>query len=232
MGVLGTLILGFMNLHSLRKSERNARHYNLNMADYEKRRDFIVVNLSEYISILDSHKLSYMAVTDKEWEEKSLETFKKLHSLETLYYQISLMINPYNMCFKEFSDALNKSILLARKVRTENSAAELLNNGLRTPERAWEISKDVLKFQEKEADRGKKAVITIDIETDKKERQNIISEMVKTRDEHLKNYCSTAMMLNEQKEQLVAVAQKYLIEEKNQLLNERKKNNKKGKSTL
>jgi len=223
-------MLGFMNLYSLRKSERNTRYYNLNMADYEKRRDFIAVNLSEYIHFLDSHELSYMAMTDEEYEGKDLEISKKLYSLETLYYQINLMINPYNMCFKEFSDALNQSILLARKIKTENSIAELLNNGLRTPERAWKISADVLEFQKKETNSGAKTIITIDIEADKKERLNIISEMVKTRDEHRKSYCSAVMILNEQKEQLVTIAQKYLIEEKNQLLDERRKGNKKRKA--
>ena len=49
IGVLGTLVLGFINLYSLRKSESTARQYNLNMTDYEKRRDFILANLTEYI---------------------------------------------------------------------------------------------------------------------------------------------------------------------------------------
>lgn len=37
-GVLGTLILGFMNQFALKKSERKSRKYNLAMIDYEKKR--------------------------------------------------------------------------------------------------------------------------------------------------------------------------------------------------
>lgn len=73
----------------------------------------------------------------------------KLYALETLYYRIKLMINPDNILFEEFSSALDESISLAREVRTENSVAELFNNGLRTPEKAIEISNRILEFQKK-----------------------------------------------------------------------------------
>lgn len=218
IGVLGTLALGFINLYSLRKSECNARQYNLNMADYEKRRDFILANLTEYIHLLDAHELSYMALTDEEYQGKDLEMYKRLYTLETLYYRIKLMINPDNMLFEEFSSTLDESISLAREVRTENSLAELLNNGLRTPERAMEISNRVLEFQKKELNKSDKTTIKIDIENDKKEKMNFISEAINSRDEYIKKYLSAAESLVKQKEKLVTVAQKYLIEEKKQLL--------------
>ncbi len=222
IGVLGTLVLGFINLYSLRKSESTARQYNLNMTDYEKRRDFILANLTEYIQLLDVHELSYMALTDEEYQGKDLEIYKKLYALETLYYRIKLMINPDNILFEEFSSTLDESLSLAREVRTENSVAELFNNGLRTPERAIEISNRVLEFQKKELNKNAKTTITVDTENDKKEKINFISEAISSRDEHLKKYLSAAELLVKQKEKLVTVAQKYLIEEKKQLLSPRR----------
>lgn len=183
IGVLGTLVLGFINLYSLRKSERNTRLYNLNMTDYEKRRDYILVNLSEYIH--------------------------------------------HNILFEEFTSTLDESISLAREVRTENSFAELFNNGLRTPERAFEISNRALELQKKELNKSAKSTIPIDIEANKKEKMDFISEAINSRDEHLKKYLSAAGALITQKENLVTVAQKYLIEDKKQLLSKRKREGKK-----
>lgn len=164
-----------------------------------------------------------MALTDEEYQGKDLEIYKKLYALETLYYRIKLMINPDNILFEEFSSALDESISLAREVRTENSVAELFNNGLRTPEKAIEISNRILEFQKKELNKGDKTTITIDIENDKKEKIDIISEAIDSRNDHLKKYLSAVESLVEQKEKLVTVAQKYLIEEKQRLLSHKKR---------
>ncbi|MGI6004492.1 MAG: hypothetical protein ACOX88_03620 [Christensenellales bacterium] len=217
------MLLGFINLYSLRKSEQSARQYSLNTVDYEKRRDFILEHLSEYIHLLDVHELSFMALTDEEYEGKDLDIHKKLYSLETLYYKIKLMINPENLCYEEFSIALDKSISLAREIRAENSFAELFTNGLRTPERALEISRRALELMKKEAENNSEASISIDIESEKKEKLDFISEAIETRDKHLKNYLSAAEALVAQKEHLVIIAQKYLMEEKMQLLDSKRK---------
>jgi hypothetical protein len=222
IGVLGTLLLGFVNLYSLRKSERYTRQYSLNITDYEKRRDFILANLSEYICLLDAHELSFLAPTDEEYEGKDLEIYKKYYSLETLYYRIKLMINPDNLYFEEFSNALDKSISLAKEIRTQNSFAEFFTNGLRTPERALDISRRALELMKKETNNNS-GETTVDLEADKKETLDFISEAVKSRDEHLKNYLSAAEVLVAQKERLVIIAQKYLIEEKAQLLDSKKR---------
>ncbi len=214
IGALGTLVLGFIKLYSLQKNENYTRQYNLNMADYEKHRDFILENISEYINLLDVNELSYMALTDGEYEGKDLQIYKKLYSLETLYYRIKLMINPDNKLFEEFSKVLDGSILLAKKVRTENSCAELLNNGLRTPERALEISNYALEFSKKESNKSVRTITTVNKKHNQEEILDSISEAVKSRDVHLRNYLSAAESLIVQKEKLVTVAQKYLIEEK------------------
>lgn len=219
VGVLGTLLLGFVNLFSLRKSEQYARQYNLNTADYEKRRNFVLDNLSEYIHLLDAHELSFMARTDGDYEGKDLEIYKKLYLLETQYYRIKLMLNPDNLCFDKFSNALDKSISLAKEIRTENSLAEFISNGLRTPERALEISTRALATAKEETNN--------DGEVDEKAKLDFISEAIKMRDTHLKKYLSAAEALSKQKEQLILAAQKYLIEEKVQLLDGKKRGGKK-----
>jgi len=211
MGVLGTLTLGFMNLYSLRKSENKSRLYNLNLADYEKRRDFLLSNLAEYLQLLDAHELTYKAETDEEYQGQDLEKYKKLYELETQYYKIKLMINEDNHCYKRLTETLDRSILLARKIRSENSISELYLNGLRTPERALEISKKALEHKNRSANIG---LDQIGFDLDDKEKLNFIADAVENRNVHLKSLLQAIEELSTQKEALVIAAQKYLYEEK------------------
>lgn len=215
VGVLGTLLLGFMNLYTLRKSEKYSRWHASNTADYERRRDFILEKLSEYIYGLDAHELSFIALTDEEYKGQDFETYKKLYSLETLYYQIKLMTNPDNPCYEELLNILDESFSTAREIRAENVYVEILTNGLRTPEKARKIAEKALELQRREgASSLSKAVADEEV-------IDCISEAVKNRDEHIRSFLSAAERLTKQKEVVVSTAQKYLIEEKKLLLSNR-----------
>lgn len=100
IAVLGTLLLGYINFFALKKSERQSREYNLKMADYEKRRDFLLVHISEYISLLNVHKLSYMALSDEEYEGKDIEIYNHYYNIETCFYKIKLFLNSDNLHYE------------------------------------------------------------------------------------------------------------------------------------
>jgi len=218
LGIIGSLLLNFISLYSLRKSEQHSRQHSLNSSDYKERRDFILSNLSEYIEQLDAHALSFMALTDEEYEGKDIEKAEKLYSLETTYYKIKLMLNTENQCFEEMEKSLDTSILLARNIRAENSFAELFTNGLRTPEKALDIAKRALEYTQSET-------VSDNLENGNKERLDFIADAIKARDKHLKSYLTSVEKLSKEKESLILVTRKYLFEEKEQLSPIKKKVN-------
>lgn len=213
LGVLGTLVLGFMNLSSLKKSERQSREHSLKMADYEKRRDFLLTQISEYISLLDAHRLSYMALSDEEYKGKDMETYSHYYKLETCFHRIKLFLNSDNSYFNELSSILDISLETASKLRTDNSFAEMISHGLRHPEKyatAYSRTLNELEsFEKKESD-------TID--TDKENTLKFVEEAAKMRDKHLKKYLSAVQESLKHKKVIVDVARKYLTCEKKQVI--------------
>lgn len=217
-GIVGTLCLGFANLYLLQKRERKAHEYSMNVMDFEKRRDYFLINMSEYIRNLDVHDLSFMAQTDEEYEGKDGEIYKKFYELETLYYKIILMLDTDNNFYQEISDVLEKTIDLAGKVKNNNSIAEFFNNGLRTPERALEISERALIMQKEKQSTSVFPNRENAATSNEKKTFDLISQAVEGRNKHLQAYLCAAEELRAQKKLLVAVAQKYLIEEKTHLM--------------
>ncbi len=210
IGVLGTLALGFINLYSLRQSEISGRRHNLSTADYEKRRDYTLTTVSEYLQLLDSRNYTYMALTDEEYEGKDLETYHNLYSLQTVYYRIKLMINPSNPLASQFSDLLDETMSLVEKMRSENCFAEMMSHAFRTPERAMKVSKTAIRLSQNHNSYDANVIPTKPLD--------YISDMVKEKDKHLHNYLSAIEELEPKKKQLVKVVQNYLQQEKQLLL--------------
>ncbi|OQB12469.1 MAG: hypothetical protein BWY15_02194 [Firmicutes bacterium ADurb.Bin193] len=216
LGVLGTLVLGFMNWSSLKKSGRQSREHSLKMADYEKIRDFLLIQISEYISLLDAHKLSYMALSDKEYKGKDMETYSHYFKLETCFYRIKLFLNSDNSYFNELSSILDMSLKTARKLQSANSFAEMLSHGLRHPkEYAAAYSRALNELERSE--KTESHTIVIDNDADKENTLKFVEEVVKMRDEHLKKYLSATEESLKHKKMIVDIARKYLTCEKKQV---------------
>lgn len=134
IGVLGTLIIGIVNLFFLKTNQKQSNEYNLRLLDFEKRRDILVSTVSEYIALLDVHSLSYCALTDEEYEGKDLEIGTHYYKLETAFYKIKLNLNTVNPSYSMFLSALEKSLKTAENIKTNTTLSEMLANGLRNPE--------------------------------------------------------------------------------------------------
>lgn len=208
LGVLGTLVLGFINLFLLKKRERQSQEYNLKMIDYEKRRDFLLTNISEYISLLDAHKLSYMASSDEEYKGKSRDTYMYYLKLEACFYKIKLYLNSDNVHFNELISILDKSIDTAKEIQYNNSVAEMVSNGLRHPKEYVNAYYKNLNISKKlESD-------DLDIGVDNEKTTDFLKEAKKIKNEHLKKCILSVEGLSEYKKEIVYISRKYLKSEK------------------
>ena len=212
IGVIGTLLLGFITLYMSQKNDRKSREHNLRILDYEKRRDYMLTHLSEYITLFNAHDLSFLAHSDEEMESKNKGTHECLYHIETIYHKIQLMLNPDNICFEEFSNALSESLALAKALNAENSQAEFMTNMIRTPEKAIEVCEQAFERLKKsnEPDAPDTAPI--------KDVNDYIRYIVKSRDEHLRKYLAAVTEFDKHKETLVLVSRKYLVDEKGLIL--------------
>ncbi len=200
IAVLGTLLLGYINFFALKKSERQSREYNLKMADYEKRRDFLLVHISEYISLLNVHKLSYMALSDEEYEGKDIEIYNHYYNIETCFYKIKLFLNSDNLHYEELSNILDLSLETADKIRTDNSMAEMISCGLRKPEEYAEACANALSG--------------LDSSYTEQNTLNFVKEAMEIRDKHLKKYLLAVEESMKHKKEIADITRKYIAYEK------------------
>lgn len=197
VGVIGTLIISAINLISLRKSEQYSREYNLKMNDYEKRRDFLLTNVADFMAKYNPHKYSYMAMTDEEYDGKDLEIYNHFYELETCYYKIKLHLNPENKYTHELTSILDVSMKTMSTIRSNCSSAEMMSHIMRNSEAIAPKYYDNLKMD-------------YSVNTDEK-LSHFIEEAKNHRDEHLKEYLNAIEKITERKEQLSEITQKYLL---------------------
>ena len=120
IGIIITAVLAGANLVTAFFNQRQSQGYNLRMADYERRYVQLTDNVSQYISMLDAHWLSFMALNEEEYEGKDAEIYERYHLLETAHYKIKLLLSNENQFFQEFCTILDDSLAVADKVRFSN----------------------------------------------------------------------------------------------------------------
>ena len=148
IGIIITAVLAGANLVTAFFNQRQSQGYNLRMADYERRYVQLTDNVSQYISMLDAHWLSFMALNEEEYEGKDAEIYERYHQMETAHYKIKLLLSNENQFFQEFCTILDDSLAVVDKVRFSNSVAELCSNGLRNPDGFLDAYKKVLERKE------------------------------------------------------------------------------------
>ena len=77
IGIIITAVLAGANLVTAFFNQRQSQGYNLRMADYERRYVQLTDNVSQYISMLDAHWLSFMALNEEEYEGKDAEIYER-----------------------------------------------------------------------------------------------------------------------------------------------------------
>ena len=102
IGIIITAVLAGANLVTAFFNQRQSQGYNLRMADYERRYVQLTDNVSQYISMLDAHWLSFMALNEEEYEGKDAEIYERYHQMETAHYKIKLLLSNENQFFKSF----------------------------------------------------------------------------------------------------------------------------------
>ena len=95
IGIIITAVLAGANLVTAFFNQRQSQGYNLRMADYERRYVQLTDNVSQYISMLDAHWLSFMALNEEEYEGKDAEIYERYHQMETAHYKIKLLCLPH-----------------------------------------------------------------------------------------------------------------------------------------
>ena len=93
IGIIITAVLAGANLVTAFFNQRQSQGYNLRMADYERRYVQLTDNVSQYISMLDAHWLSFMALNEEEYEGKDAEIYERYHQMETAHYKIKLLLS-------------------------------------------------------------------------------------------------------------------------------------------
>ena len=120
IGIIITAVLAGANLVTAFFNQRQSQGYNLRMADYERRYVQLTDNVSQYISMLDAHWLSFMALNEEEYEGKDAEIYERYHQMETAHYKIKLLLSNENHFFQEFCTILDDSLAVADKVMLTN----------------------------------------------------------------------------------------------------------------
>ena len=113
IGIIITAVLAGANLVTAFFNQRQSQGYNLRMADYERRYVQLTDNVSQYISMLDAHWLSFMALNEEEYEGKDAEIYERYHQMETAHYKIKLLLSNENQFFQEFCTILDDSLAVA-----------------------------------------------------------------------------------------------------------------------
>ena len=204
IGIIITAVLAGANLVTAFFNQRQSQGYNLRMADYERRYVQLTDNVSQYISMLDAHWLSFMALNEEEYEGKDAEIYERYHQIETAHYKIKLLLSNENQFFQEFCTILDDSLAVADKVRFSNSVAELCSNGLRNPDGFLDAYKKVLERKE-------------DL-TGVVPASDAIDAAKEYRDTHIRQFLLAAENLVSFRERLVSITQKYLECEKERVL--------------
>lgn len=204
VGIIITAVLAGANLVTTIFNQRQSQGYNLRMADYERRYVQLTDSVSQYISMLDAHWLSFMASNEEDYEGKDAEIYERYHLLETAHYKIKLMLSSENQISKEFCALLDESLAVANKARLSNSFAELYSNGLRDPGGFLSAYEQVLK--------RKKDLTNVVPSSD------AMDAMKECKDTHIREFLSAAEELMPFREQLVSVTQKYLHCERERVL--------------
>lgn len=204
IGIIITVVLAGANLLTTFFNQRQSQGYNLRMADYERRYVQLTDNVSQYISMLDAHWLSFMAFTEEEYEGKDAEIYERYHLLETAHYKIKLLLSSENQFFQEFCTILDGSLAVANKARLDNSFAECISNGLRDPDEFLSAYKKVLERKE-------------DL-TGAVPASDAIDTAKEYRDTHIRQFLLEAEDLLSFREQLVSITQKYLSCERERVL--------------
>ena len=82
LGIFITAALTGINLYITVLNQRKSQEYNLRKSDYEKRSDQLTDSITQYIAMLDSHQISFMAITEQEYEQKYEEVNHTFQQLE------------------------------------------------------------------------------------------------------------------------------------------------------
>lgn len=194
-GVIGTLIIGFFNLFYSKVNLRLSQEYNLRLLDFEKRRDTLSTTISEYIALLDAHSLSYMALSEKEYEGKDLEIGAHYYKLETAFYKIKLNLNTDNPSYTAFLTVLEESLNTAETIKTNTTLSELIASGLRNEDAFATFYVQYLHKNEKE-------------------KLNSDCDLGELRVPYLGKVVSAVNKLQQDKKNIVSHAQEYLKNEK------------------
>ena len=186
-------------------NQRQSQGYNLRMADYERRYVQLTDNVSQYISMLDAHWLSFMALNEEEYEGKDAEIYERYHQMETAHYKIKLLLSNENQFFQR-SFVLSWMIHWRLQIKSgfSNSVAELCSNGLRNPDGFLDAYKKVLERKE-------------DL-TGVVPASDAIDAAKEYRDTHIRQFLLAAENLVSFRERLVSITQKYLECEKERVL--------------
>ena len=206
LSIFITAALTGINLYITVLNQRKSQEYNLRKSDYEKRSDQLTDSITQYIAMLDSHQISFMALNEQEYEQKNEEVNHNFQQLEVTYHKTKLLLNDKNAVYKKLDSLLDESMEKAKSVRCHNLFAEMASNSLRHP-------KSFLKAVSEDARHSGESV------SDAEE----IAAAKEMRDQHLKQYLAEVEDLQMQKSMLISITREYLAKEKEAVLKGEKK---------
>lgn len=206
IGIIITAVFSGITLYVTVMNQRKSQEYNLRKSDYEKRSDQLTDSITQYIAMIDPHQISFMALDDKEYEQKNEEVNQHFQQLEATYHKIKLLLNDKNAVYKKIDSLLDESMEKAKSVRCHNGFAEMASNSLRDPKSFLRVVSEVAKYSGES--------VSVDEE---------IAAAKKMRDQHLKQYLVEVEEIQKQKSMLTSITREYLVEERKAVLKGEKK---------
>jgi len=124
VGVVGSLILGFVNLYSLKKSEQASRRFDVRKTEYQNRIKSFEDNISEYLTLFnDDDLIGPIGALHAQPIEGDFTLKRRTHhnKLVAAYYKATIILNHDNPLFDSLSKALLESKELADEMCSDCS---------------------------------------------------------------------------------------------------------------
>ncbi|MFI3292599.1 MAG: hypothetical protein SNI70_03665 [Rikenellaceae bacterium] len=134
VGIVGTLILGVVNLKTSKQIQTQSQQYAFSRDEYDKNKERFLKLMSEYLALLNAHSISTGECLSHYTHESNDEIAKYFHKIETLYCQIELIVNPENSCCPSFSSVLDRSRNISEKICDNSKNVNLYTGMLKTAE--------------------------------------------------------------------------------------------------
>ena len=115
IGIIGTLIFGFINLNSTKKNEERTRKY----AEYEKRKEKFLLLCADYFAKYEMRKVMVKPKKFNEIGEQNEIVQEYVHEFGSICYQVILHLRESNPHSNEINNLILESLKLFEEIHSE-----------------------------------------------------------------------------------------------------------------